>query len=212
MTVRTMKKPDGTNQIVHVENDMEVVYDDLVAKGVVREECRVDWLAHSDKFVIGPSGALIEKDSGLSVEAYALDLLKTRPHWAVPVYTDRDAEICSEGATLAKRAAFLRDFGEQKYRETLAAWGCSEFNLKPGVRPMNMKDGTTPANIDPRLSKDAIAYATNPFAHLRKADGTIDADRMAEVEALIKAEGTQHAIALAAKVGKRLDGRDMVRR
>jgi hypothetical protein len=208
MTVRIEKLKDGsTGKVAHVETLMNSIFDGFVADGKAREECRVDFLAHADRFVFGPSGHLIDATSGASLEAYANDLLATRTHWALPVFTDEEALAFGEGCTLATRAAYLKKFGQEKYDLEMAAWGCSPFNLKPGTKPANATDKTTAnKNLDPRLSKEAVAHTSNPFTRLRKADGSIDKEVEAKVASMIRAMGTAKVAGIAAAVGMSITG------
>jgi hypothetical protein len=85
-----------------------------------------------------------------------------------------------------------------KYGEERAAEIAEQFGTKLGGKP-----GTVPEGFKTNANGD---HTSNPWARLKRADGSTDADAATEIDGIIKRLGTVKAAAIARAAGKTITG------
>jgi hypothetical protein len=203
--------------------------DRLVKEGKLRPEAVQDLIAHHFHFGVLRGGEFCDLDTGLSAEAAVAKMLETRPHWRIPVFTDDAEDAFGEKPTLAARATYRKEHGEDAYALERDRWGASDTNLKPGKRPEGTRADETAAvfetlkalpdgDLKKKLTAVAVAESkeqkkyslddkrNNPWLHLRGPDGKIDAKAQARCVDLLTSIGTKACLGLAKAAGVDLSG------
>lgn len=208
-TVRIERDEKGTiKKIVIVQDYMNGLFDELLRNNKVLEIARDDYLEHASKFVFGPTGALVDKDTGISLEAYTQELLKTRLHWQPRTFSDDEAAAFAN-PTLASLAEYRRKHGEARFEFQRQRWGVDlkpdKFGkLKPGTRPADSDDQTTREKFDPRLSSAAREHVSNPFNQIDAATGRLTKAAQEKIASMIRTMPTS-AVASIARSAKSPD-------
>jgi hypothetical protein len=207
MAVHSIIRRDG-EQIVDLIPMLDSWVDEQAAIGKMlgTDAIKADVRVHGARFTF-LEGRLVDADSGADYRVVLQQLLDERSHWQPVVITDDDEAAFGSAPTLKARAHFIKTHGAEVYHATMAAWGASDRNLKPGTKPTLGEDKRTnkpTVDTDKRL---------NPWLHLRDpSTGKIDPKAQAQCTEIIRTKGIAAAKALCTAAGVTLGGTPLAAR
>jgi len=162
---RSPTTDDGTNVLNQRERDK------LITQW---ESIRDEVFAHARRDLIeNTEHQVVHRVSGVGLETWVDQLIAARPYWQPQAVTDLAEQAFGPNASLKARADLLKELGPDMYAEEMARWGASAVNLKPGTKPNNGADKTTPKSTattnpfkldvrDPRREKAIADLMANP--------------------------------------------------
>ncbi|HWX26615.1 MAG TPA: hypothetical protein VNZ53_04145 [Steroidobacteraceae bacterium] len=103
--------------------------------------------------IVNQDQQIVHRTSGVGLETWLDQQIASRPFWQPQAVTDLAEQAFGDNPSLKARGQLLKEIGADAFAEEQARWGANAGNLKPGTKPTNGADKTTPKS----------AATTNPF-------------------------------------------------